>query len=377
MNAEELLDKCCTDYDQCYIVGQELYLYGEPGSEARKQGLKLLLKACDGRNAHAQLMIAKLLLDNIIRLKEGDSVQHAVRLLYLAAQSGLTTAQVLLDLVCEDRYSDEHLSKSYRMNKNINLRGPLVDFSNKPIVINRSGPFTPVDMTLAYSNGKNRLTIDVNLSFLIDEDPYWNTFTEAVKAGILAWEGVYSVFGGQSVIVEIHISEEPRNRDTIFVLPVTEDFETATRLFSQVFSSNTVQSNITSLFDQGRSAASLGLRWSVYSKKVIIINQPDYQYGDYQEILNIAKHEFGHVLGVGDLYKETGHHEGIALGTYEELDGYHISDRCYNLVMCDHHGPISNNDIEMVILAFSRNKYQLYQPDTRHKKVSDALGKGN
>ena len=33
-----------------------------------------------------------------------------------------------------------------------------------------------------------------------------------------------------------------------------------------------------------------------------------------------------------------------------------INDKFYNLVMCDHHGPISNNDIEMVVLAFRENK---------------------
>ena len=44
--------------------------------------------------------------------------------------------------------------------------------------------------------------------------------------------------------------------------------------------------------------------------------------------------------------------------------------------MCDHYGPVSNNDIEMVILAFCENQMQLYQQE-RRKKVSKALGKGN
>lgn len=45
--------------------------------------------------------------------------------------------------------------------------------------------------------------------------------------------------------------------------------------------------------------------------------------------------------------------------------------------MCDHHGPISNNDVEMVILAFRENKMQLYQPGKLKGKLSSALGKGN
>ena len=45
--------------------------------------------------------------------------------------------------------------------------------------------------------------------------------------------------------------------------------------------------------------------------------------------------------------------------------------------MCDHHGPISNNDIEMVILAFRENKMQLFQKQKSKDKESEALGKGN
>ena len=52
-------------------------------------------------------------------------------------------------------------------------------------------------------------------------------------------------------------------------------------------------------------------------------------------------------------------------------------DKFYNLVMCDHHGPISNNDVEMVVLAFKENKMQFYQPSRLKGKISKALGKGN
>ena len=45
--------------------------------------------------------------------------------------------------------------------------------------------------------------------------------------------------------------------------------------------------------------------------------------------------------------------------------------------MCDHHGPISNNDIEMVVLAFRENRMQNYQPGKFRKEISDALGRGN
>lgn len=64
-------------------------------------------------------------------------------------------------------------------------------------------------------------------------------------------------------------------------------------------------------------------------------------------------------------------------GSQRELDGYYLTDKFYNLVMCDHYGPISNNDIEMVVLAFRENKAQLYQPGHFKSVISKALGRGN
>lgn len=92
----------------------------------------------------------------------------------------------------------------------------------------------------------------------------------------------------------------------------------------------------------------------------------------------MAKHEFGHALGLGDLYASAVDSlSGVEKGTYAELDSYVINDKFYNLVMCDHHGPISNNDIEMVVLAFRENKMQLFQLGRLKGKISSALGKGN
>lgn len=59
------------------------------------------------------------------------------------------------------------------------------------------------------------------------------------------------------------------------------------------------------------------------------------------------------------------------------LDGYYISNNYYNLVMCDNKGPISNNDIEMIVLAFQNNEEQLYQKKGAADKISQALGRGN
>jgi len=94
--------------------------------------------------------------------------------------------------------------------------------------------------------------------------------------------------------------------------------------------------------------------------------------------MHVAKHEFGHALGLGDLYQSIPDTlVGVEKGTYAELDSYAVTDKFYNLVMCDHHGPVSNNDIEMVILAFKENRMQLFQPMKLKGKISTALGRGN
>ena len=131
------------------------------------------------------------------------------------------------------------------------------------------------------------------------------------------------------------------------------------------------------LLEQKRSFAINGLKWRVNSRKFIYL-QSRGAFDDYEEIMHVAKHEFGHALGLGDLYASAVDAlPGVEKGTYAELDSYAIKDRYYNLVMCDHHGPISNNDIEMVVLAYRENKMQLYQPRKLKDKISSALGKGN
>jgi hypothetical protein len=104
----------------------------------------------------------------------------------------------------------------------------------------------------------------------------------------------------------------------------------------------------------------------------------DGKFDDYETLSQTAKHEFGHVLGLGDLYDSPiDSYSGVEKGTYKELDNYLITDKLYHLAMCDNIGPVSNNDIEMVVLAFRENKQQLYQKVKKRDKISEALGKGN
>jgi hypothetical protein len=88
----------------------------------------------------------------------------------------------------------------------------------------------------------------------------------------------------------------------------------------------------------------------------------------------VAKHEFGHVLGLGDLYpSRLDGYPGVPFGTHPLLDAYSIRPNWYHLVMCDHYGVISGKDVEMVMLAFREGREQLYQKVKPKDRISDAL----
>lgn len=255
----------------------------------------------------------------------------------------------------------------------------LIGFDNKPIRIKREGILTPVDAVLENKDGENIFHLRLNLFFLDDDLENCREFEQAVIAGIKKWEGDYTVFNGQPLKVIVDVSVEDRLFDNVVVTPLTEDLEEKITALTDAIPASKNKKAATDLLSEKRSFAVPGLgKWSVHSRKLICIQCKDGRFDNYAEIADVSKHEFGHVLGLGDLYKEEGKFSGVEKGSYPELDKYYAGDRFYNLVMCDHHGPVSDNDIEMVILAFSENKMQLYQPQENAKgKISEALGKGN
>ena len=118
--------------------------------------------------------------------------------------------------------------------------------------------------------------------------------------------------------------------------------------------------------------------WSVKSNKSIMLYDGTGRFDDYEQIKRDIKCEFGSMLGLGNmLLTDNGKELFIPKGTYPEIDPYYIENGRYNLVMCNGRGVISNNDIEMVVLALSENKMQYYLEDSHGNKPSKALGKGN
>lgn len=358
--------------EQLRETGKACYFDENAAFETRLEGLRQLQQASRMGDSEATYLLGRLVLENAIRPNHPDPEEHGLRLLCAAANAGFLQARVFLNTYCQTRY---------RKKRGIDTAptGPLVDFAGKVIKINRQGVFTPVDGVLTYENGQNILTLRTNVLFLYGgEISNPAAFERAVCTGIRAWEGEYTVFDGQKVTVRVELTRQEKLFDNLVVMPVTSTLTDAIRTAGQIIPNQEKKEQIRSMVKSKRSFATMGMKWTATSRKLIFIQSADGQFADAEEIMHVAKHEFGHALGLGDLYESSADAlPGVEAGTYDELDSYRICNKYYNLVMCDHHGPISNNDMEMVILAFRENKMQHYQASRLKGKISAALGRGN
>jgi len=355
--------------EQYRELGKELF-WQEEDKEKKAKGLSYIVSAHRMKDPEAGFLLAELLLTGAVNAGEKDSRAEAMGILYSLAGRGFPAARAKVDEICSQRYRE-------RMDAATPDEGdhPLLDFRGEEIKIKREGLLTPVDAVLTREEGENILTLSADVAFwILDDMPDPAAFKKAVLAGFMAWQGEYRVFNGQKVRVVVELTEGKKKFDRILVLAATESVVGTLQGFQKVTKSEKIEAQIKSK----RSFAGIGRKkWSVTSRKLITFFSRDDMFTDYPEITAVAKHEFGHVIGLGDLYYEPGVYSGVEKGTYSDLDCYHISDRAFNLVMCDHHAPVSNNDIEMVLLAFRDNKGQSFQPDRNNPVPSEALGRGN
>ncbi len=342
----------------------------------KELGIKLLNRAVTLCDAEASFIMGRLILDGLVKVRNNNPTDLALELLCGSARRGNTQARAYLNRYCQMRYQ---INVRNKISGTVN--GPLTDFKGKRIRIDRKGVMTPVDATLTYENGENILRISTNLSWLLFEEMHCDEekLKNAVCNGFCLWSGDYEVFGGQKLRVQVEVTEEPRCFDNVFILPITEDMRRDVLNIWGKFGNKTLTDRASKYFQSKRSAAGIGVtKWSVKTRKAIFLHSENNRFDDYEEIKHVAKHEFGHILGLGDLYWSPDDRlDGVEQGKYAEIDNYRIYDRFYNLVMCDHHAPVSNNDIEMVVLAFSKNRFQHFQPSKIKGEISEALGKGN
>ncbi len=352
------------------------YAFGKDCTpEQRKYGLNLMIEAQKKGDPEAMYLVARLLMDNILKATDDNPTELALRLMATSANHGHIQARAFLNAYCEQQYAEAFDEKQSKASAD-----GLVDFDGKPIRIKREGVMTPIDAVLERKDNRNVLTLSVNLRFVYVEDMiHVHLFEGAVIRGIKAWQGEYTVFGGQQLSVRVVLTQEERKFDNVIVIPMTKNFSAAVQQLGTSVGTKGSKQRVENIMTNKRSFAVPGItKWSATSRKIIYMQSHNGKFDDYDELMHTAKHEFGHALGLGDLYTDAGFSlPGVDKGTYSELDSYAITDKLYNLVMCDSHGPISNNDIEMVVLAFRENKMQLYQQQKLKGKVSSALGKGN
>lgn len=353
-------------------IGKAYFFKSGTDIVKRREGLKLIIEAQVEKDPEATFIVALLCLDGAVHAVNGNNEETALYLMRLSAEAGWIQARAFLNSYCEKRYQAacENLQV-------VESKGGLIGFDGKPIKINRKGILTPIDAVLENENGLNVLTLSTNVVFYYSDDvANQKKFEQAVYDGILAWQGNYEVFGGQKLEVRVKLTNNQKAFDSLIILPITEDVGQKVKSFYDAVGMKKKKERIDFLVDNKFSFVKG--KWKTTSRKLIFLQSKRKYFDDYEQIMHTTKHEFGHTLGLGDLYAcEMSFLSGVERGTYKELDSYVITDKLYNLVMCDGYGPISNNDIEMVILAYKENKVQLYQQQKNKGKISSALGKGN
>lgn len=351
-------------------------MYFAPGADAaaRRLSLDRFRQAASMQHPEAMFLFGRIILSDrelgLYNIKRNE--ETAWKCIFDAAAFGSISAKHFMDQICKARY-EEAFPRQEKA-----IPGPLKDFDGDVIRIRRRGLLTPVDAVLEYKNGENILSLHADLYFdgleKMEDPDKEKSFRQAVISGFREWEGSYEVFGGQHVRITTAFTENQNTFDRVRIIAGDREMdEMITDAFKKVPWADP------SVYENSAAVTSLGIRkWTAFSRKVILFRHAAALAVNPERLKHLAKHEFGHVLGLGDLYQSAAHGlEGAGSSGFAELESYEIIPKKFNLVMDNAVGPISNNDIEMVILALSENRLQSYQPDRINQFVSRALGRGN
>ena len=355
-------------------TAKTIYENSEATSEERTKAFEYLRWAAWKNDAEGSFHFGRNMLLGKIRIKEANSHERGMYYMERAARLGYPGAQKELDNFCNFRYRRLVGDKIP-----LQAPAPLRDFDNWKVKIKHTGKI-PVNAVLDFVGGMNTLWLTPNVNIMIDDDEVadWGKMEKAITDGMKAWEGVYTVFGGQKLAVVVDVNICNRFLGTINIMSARGDMaRNVLKIMGNL--GGVVKQRGENAFTNYHTFSTVGMKaWSVKSNKSIMLYDGTGRFDDYEQIKRDIKCEFGSMLGLGNmLLTDNGKELFIPKGTYPELDPYYIENGRYNLVMCNGRGVISNNDIEMVVLALSENKMQYYLEDSHGNKPSKALGKGN
>lgn len=246
---------------------------------------------------------------------------------------------------------------------------PLTDENGEEIAFDCSGKEYPVEAVLHRENGKTYLDLNAKIRFVYPPAAKYrhfaHIFENAVRKGLKAWEGTYSVFDGHKVTFRVNLTEDPE-ADGKYV-PISP----ADR--NDYYN---IESSLPDLSEDSfvRGAVFQQKQWSPSSDKNIVILNENQRYSFALSVEHVTKHEFGHVLGVGDVYnKRSGEIETVQPEIYRNLKPYFCGHNYFLTMDGSAAAPVSDLEAEMVLRAFLEKQYQSFITEPGREKISSAL----
>ena len=272
---------------------------------------------------------------------------------------------------------------------NIKKLRRLEDFHNKIINLDFKGEQYPIEVWLEWKNGKNILHIHPKIIFIGNNLQYQSgtSSEQLVIKGFEQWAGDYKVFysageGKQDLKVlcepkiKFHAEDkfDVNDKKTVGLRVHLSKYSEKSEYTNEYELSNTIP------LLSGWSQENPADRMILYSAKRI--SEDNFKPYDSEQFMHIAKHEFGHVVGIKDAYTYEGSDIEQYYAQYSDLkedvkqtNQEWLDENGHVNMAMNNNGPILNNDIEMMILAWQTGKEQYFHLSNGGEEISEALGR--
>lgn len=246
--------------------------------------------------------------------------------------------------------------------------GVLRDYDGKEISFDRGN--IPVKGTLKFSEDGAVFLIEVNVLMRRISDMRLTKPVRPIIQGIKQWQGNYLVFGGYPIEARVKCTTELRRRSSLIVNIFDDETTDSIADILKKFGKRGKRS-ASILSARRQSAASVGKSWRLGAVKYINLYE--------QDLLNIPRckflmrHEFGHILGLDDMYQERSEGRKGVYEVYPDIEMFRIKGNIFNMIMCSEDAPVTFKDIEMALLAYRDGIIQRFQQTNGKGEISQAL----